>query len=163
MAANPSLQIVQADFESPEHQQALLFTTDAYSRDPHGQNAPMSDETAAALVPMLKDHPAAIAFLAFIDGKPVGSAICALSFSTFKAKPILNIHDLVVIPGHRGFGIGNSLVEAVKSHAKQLGCCFVSLEVAEDNEARSLYKRLGFKGTDKDDGPRTFFCRAPVE
>jgi ribosomal protein S18 acetylase RimI-like enzyme len=81
---------------------------------------------------------------------PVGLAVCFLGFSTFQARPLLNIHDLAVRPNHRGAGVGGALLGAVESEALRMGCCKVTLEVRTDNHtAQSLYRRAGFgPGTD---------------
>ena len=39
----------------------------------------------------------------FID-KPVGLATTFEGFSTFAAKPLINIHDIAVLPDYRGRG-----------------------------------------------------------
>ena len=78
----------------------------------------------------------------------VGLALCIPSFSSFRARPVLNIHDIAVAPGHRGKGIGQALLKAVEKEARRRGCCKVTLEVREDNEiAKAAYRRAGFKPT----------------
>ncbi len=77
--------------------------------------------------------------------RPVGAAICFVGFSTFAARPVLNIHDLAVLPELRGAGIGTSLLEAASARARELDCCKLTLEVRKDNEgALALYRRFGF-------------------
>jgi ribosomal protein S18 acetylase RimI-like enzyme len=68
-----------------------------------------------------------------------------VGYSTFRARPLLNLHDLAVQPEARERGVGGALLAAVESHARALGCCKVTLEVREDNaSARRLYERVGF-------------------
>ena len=55
-------------------------------------------------------------------------------FSSFQAKPLINIHDLAVLPSHRGQGIGHRLIDAVAVRGRELGCCKMTLEVRPDNE-----------------------------
>jgi ribosomal protein S18 acetylase RimI-like enzyme len=75
----------------------------------------------------------------------VGVAVCIGGFSTFAGRPLINVHDLAVMPTHRGRGIGRRLLEAVAERARQTGCCKVTLEVRTSNaDARRLYERLGF-------------------
>ena len=68
-----------------------------------------------------------------------------LGFSTFKARPLVNVHDLAVLPEHRGRGVGRALLAAVERKARALGCARVTLEVQENNgRARRVYERAGF-------------------
>jgi ribosomal protein S18 acetylase RimI-like enzyme len=81
-------------------------------------------------------------------------AICLLGFSTFRARPLINIHDIAVHPDFRGQGIGRALLDAVEQHAREHGCCKVTLEVRSDNEpAMAAYRRAGFESTQ----PETWF------
>jgi ribosomal protein S18 acetylase RimI-like enzyme len=83
--------------------------------------------------------------LALEGERPVGMAICFVGFSTFQARPLLNIHDLAVVPDCRGQGIGRALLAEAEKQALLRGCCKLTLEVREDNlPARSLYERFGF-------------------
>ena len=36
----------------------------------------------------------------------------------FKAKPLLNVHDIAVLSGHRGQGIGQALLNAAEDYAE---------------------------------------------
>lgn len=119
--------------------------TAAYALDVMGNGGPLPQEVLARLVPALREHPTTIIFLAYVDDRAVGIATCFLGFSTFSARPLINIHDLAVLPEHRGRGIGRSLLEAVERKARQRGCSKVTLEVQENNSrARRVYETAGF-------------------
>lgn len=133
-----------ADYENPEHAEAIIEILDAYSRDPMGQGEPLSEYVREALIPELDAFPTAVSILAYADGAPAGLANCFLGLSSFKAQPLLNIHDLAVLPEYRGNGIGQQLLEVVEEKARQMGCCKITLEVRDDNRAQNLYKRFGF-------------------
>lgn len=139
------LQIVETDLSDSKHVEALLFSTDQYARDAMGISRPLSVDVKEVLVDELKKFPGYIGFLAFVDGRPAGVANCVYSFSTFKAKKVINIHDLAVNPQYRGKGIGDALLAAVEGKGARENCCKVTLEVREDNRARNLYERFGFK------------------
>ena len=48
-------------------------------------------------------------------------------------------------PVHRGTGIGRLLLGAIEQHARDLGCCRVTLEVQENNHhAKRVYSAAGF-------------------
>jgi len=137
--------IVQADLGRPEHQDAILAMTDAYSRDHFGDGKPLDRDARERLIPGLRSHPTTLVMLAFDGDRPVGAATCFVGFSTFAARPLVNIHDLVVLPEYRGKGLGRRLMEAVEQRARDLGCCKITLEVLDRN-ARALgaYKAFGF-------------------
>jgi GNAT superfamily N-acetyltransferase len=127
-----------------EHQRAIVEMIDAYSRDPMGDEKPLPDDVKARLVPGLRNHPTTIAFLAFDGSRPIGIALCFLGFSSFFAKPLINIHDLSVIREYRGQGLGRRLLTAVADQGRQLGCCKLTLETQEHNTAQHLYRSVGF-------------------
>jgi|SRR3954470_328213 len=139
------MEIVEADLARPAHQQAVLALTDAYARDAMGNGAPLAPDVLARLVPSLRAHPTTVIFLAYADGEAAGIATCFVGFSTFAARPLLNVHDLAVLPAHRGRGIARQLLAAAEAKARALGCCKLTLEVQENNhDARRLYARAGF-------------------
>ncbi len=139
--------IVQADFDNPTHQEAVVRLIDAYAQDPIGLGHELPENVRAALIPGLRRHPATLIFLALSGEDPVGIAVCFLGFSTFAARPLLNIHDLAVLPAYRRQGVGRQLLSQVERKARALGCCKLTLEVKEDNvRAQHLYEKVGFDG-----------------
>jgi ribosomal protein S18 acetylase RimI-like enzyme len=152
--------ILLADLANPDHQAAIIELLDMYCRDEFGDKQPLSDHARIDLIPGLVNHGAARVFLAYEDVRPIGMAICFVGFSTFRAKPLLNIHDIAVRPEARGKGIGRELLKAVEEDARALGCCKVTLEVRADNlRAQALYKSVGFQPTD----PGTWFWTQPLD
>ena len=140
-----SIAIVEAQLDRPEHQRAVVELTDAYSRDPMGDGHPLAPEVREALIPGLRQHPTTLIFLAYDGAEAVGIATCFLGFSTFAARPLINIHDLGVLPSQRGRGIGRLLLEAVAAKGRSLGCCKLTLETQENNHrARRIYAAAGF-------------------
>ena len=137
--------IVDADLSRVEHHNALIAMLEAYMRDPMEGGLPASDQVKRDLVPGLRAHPACHVFLAYHDDVPVGFTICFLGFSTFLARPLLNIHDIFVDLSVRGHGIGAMLLKRIEAQARELNCCRITLEVREDNRvARGLYRKVGF-------------------
>ena len=137
--------ILDADLSRADHQHALVMMLDAYMRDPMEGGEPPSERVKRELVPGLRAHPACYVFLAYRDGSPVGFTICFLGFSTFNARPLINIHDIFVDSSVRGMGIGAMLLERIEGKARELYCCGITLEVREDNRvARGLYRKVGF-------------------
>ncbi|OPL13931.1 MAG: hypothetical protein AVO39_02740 [delta proteobacterium MLS_D] len=137
--------IVEADLSLREHQEAIVELIDSYARDPMGNGEPLSPDVREALVPGLRKHPTTMIFIAFRDSRAVGIALCFKGFSTFTARPLVNIHDLAVLPEYRGEGIARRLLEAVEEKSRRIGCCKLTLEVLEYNtHARRVYEAAGF-------------------
>jgi GNAT superfamily N-acetyltransferase len=135
--------ILDADLSRAEHQDALVTMLDAFMRDQDG--APLSEEVKREMIPGLRAHPACYVFLAYRYGQPIAFSICFLGFSTFNARPLINIHDIFVDSSVRGTGIGAMLLERIEAKARDLNCCRITLEVREDNAvARGLYRKVGF-------------------
>lgn len=140
-------EIIRADLHNRHHGEALVALLDAYARDEMGGGAPLADEVKANLAQALAARSGAHVLLAWVDDQPVGVATCFEGFSTFACRPLLNIHDLVVHPAHRGRGIGKALLAGVERLARELDCCKLTLEVLEGNKvAQAAYKASGFEG-----------------
>ena len=139
------VEIVEADLDRPEHQKAVLELTDAYARDSMGNGKPLSDEVRRNLISGLREHPTTAIFQAYQGRNAIGIANCFIGFSTFAARPLINIQDLAVLPGHREQGIGRLLLEAVERKGREIGCCKLTIEVQENNHrARHVYASVGF-------------------
>jgi GNAT superfamily N-acetyltransferase len=133
-----------ADYTDPRDAGAVVALLDAYARDPMGGGAPLADDVKARLPGDLAVNPHAFSLLARIDDDAVGLANCFMGYSTFAAAPLVNIHDLAVLPGHRGTGIGKALMAAIEGEALKRGACKVTLEVLSGNPARHLYAACGY-------------------
>lgn len=137
--------VTLADLSLESHQTATVSMMDAYARDTMGDGRPLSDYARQHLIDGLREHPTTLVFLLFEGEEAVGIATCFRGFSTFAARPLINISDFFVIPRHRGLGLGRRLLEAIESHARALGCCRLTLEVQENNQrARRIYGSFGF-------------------
>ena len=139
------VRISDAVLDDPAHARGLVELLDGYASEPAGGSRPLSDDVRARLIPALRAQEGAVILLALADERPVGAAVCFRGFSTFAARPLLNVHDLAVLPDYRGRGIGRALLAAVEDRARKLGCCKLTLEVQSDNApARALYRSAGF-------------------
>lgn len=139
------LSIREASLRDSSDGAAIVHVLDTYAADPVGAGQPLPAEVRAQLLPALREHGNARVFLASDGAVPVGLAICFVGLSTFQARPLLNVHDLAVVPTHRGRGIGRALLTAAEDWALRHGCCKLTLEVQDANtRARTLYERFGF-------------------
>ncbi|MBA2115124.1 GNAT family N-acetyltransferase [Bremerella alba] len=155
-------QIIRIDLSNPQHADALLNLLDQYACDPMGGNASLPSDVQQNLIPRLQQVETYRGLLARADGQFVGLANCFLGFSTFQARPLINIHDLAVVPEARGQGVGRALLEAVDQLAQDEHCTQVTLEVRADNRARQLYLRHGFVPGDPATDAMSFW-KKPIE
>lgn len=144
MIETATLTIGLADYADPRDAGDVVALLDAYARDPMGGGEPLSDAVKARLAGDLAANPQAFSLLARLDGEAVGLANCFMGYSTFAAAPLVNIHDLAVLPGLRGKGIGKALLAAIEAEALKRGARKVTLEVLSANPARRLYAACGY-------------------
>ncbi|NNE37559.1 MAG: GNAT family N-acetyltransferase [Gammaproteobacteria bacterium] len=139
------MKITIADYNNREHGKDILYLLNEYAQDPLGGGEPLSEFARDNLLTALAEIPGAFSVLCYIDSNPVGLANCFQGFSTFKCKPLINIHDIVVIQEHRGQGISQALIKKIESVATERQCCKLTLEVLQGNHhAISAYKKFGF-------------------
>ncbi|HEU4427142.1 MAG TPA: GNAT family N-acetyltransferase [Myxococcota bacterium] len=156
------IDVAAADLSRESDAVALVTLLDAYARDPMGGERPLPAAVRERLVPDLQERIAngtALVMIARRAGEPLGVAVCFLGYSTFAARPLLNLHDLAVVEKARGAGVGRALLAAVETAARARGCVKLTLEVREDNaRARRLYRHVGFADyTTGDTQTRTLF------
>lgn len=139
--------VVIADFTNSTHAKAIIYLLNEYAKDEMGGGAELSEFVKLNLVQELEKRPHAFAVLAFQYSEPVGLAICIEGFSSFQCKPLLNIHDIVVVDSFRGRGISHKILEKAENLARERGCGKLTLEVLEGNSiAQSAYRSFGFEG-----------------
>ncbi len=140
-----ALTVLRADYLNPAHAQALVDLLDAYARDPSGGGHALGDFARANLVPCLAARPQAFSVLAFDGQTPVGLVNCLEGFSTFACRPLVNVHDVVVLASHRGLGVAERMLRLVEDLSRERQACKLTLEVLAGNgSANRLYARLGF-------------------
>lgn len=146
-----TLDVLLADYTNPQHARDIVALLDHYARDPMGGGAPLDDAVAQRIISELARRSFAFTVLCYVDDHAVGLVNCFESFSTFKARPLINIHDIVVRQDYRGRNISNAMLACVESIARQRNCCKLTLEVLEGNSAaQAAYKKFGFAGYELD-------------
>ncbi|WP_309678334.1 GNAT family N-acetyltransferase [Polaromonas sp.] len=139
------LHVCRANYADPAHALAVVQLLDAYARDPAGGGEPLSDFAKTHLVGELAGRPHAFSVLAFDGAQPVGLVNCIEGFSTFACRPLVNVHDVAVLPSHRGQRVGEQMLALVDQIARERGACKLTLEVLQGNHsAIRLYERVGF-------------------
>jgi ribosomal protein S18 acetylase RimI-like enzyme len=146
-----NITVLVADYTNPQHATDLALMLDVYASDPMGGGGGISDHVKQNLASELAKLPHAFSVLCYVDDKPAGLVNCFEVFSTFKCKPIVNIHDLAVAPEFRGLGISQKMLDKVSETAQDRGCSKLTLEVLEGNKvAQNAYLKYGFKGYELD-------------
>jgi ribosomal protein S18 acetylase RimI-like enzyme len=145
IAEADTMTVTRADYADADDAAAIVQLLDMYARDPMGGATPLSQDVLDKVVAGLAAAGNAFSLIARIDGEPVGLANCFFGFSTFAARPLVNIHDVAVDARFRGRGIGRALFAEIEAIAEARGACKVTLEVLSGNApARALYASLGY-------------------
>lgn len=138
--------VVAVDLARADHGAAVLELLSLYARDEMGGGAALPPQTRERLLPALRERSDYFGALAWAGGEAVGLINGFEGFSTFKAQPLLNIHDVFVAPRWRGRGVARRLLAWAEAVARSRGCCKLTLEVLEGNEAaQAVYRRQGFR------------------
>ena len=140
-------EILLADLSLPSHGEAIIYLLNEYAKDEMGGGTELSIFVKNNLISELNKRQGVYIILAFVDGHPAGLVNCFEGFSTFACKPLLNIHDVIVIADYRGLGISKKMLNKAEEIAIGLGCCKLTLEVLEGNTiAQMAYKSCGYSG-----------------
>lgn len=143
--------VCRVDYANPVHAAALVALLDAYAQDPMGGSAPLSAYAKDNVVFELAKRPQAFSVLAFAGVQAVGLVNCMEGFSTFACKPLVNVHDVAVLPAYRGQRVAEKMLDMVMQIALERGACKLTLEVLQGNAgAIRLYQRFGFSSYELD-------------
>lgn len=158
------LRFALADYRSARDCQAILQLMDIYARDPMGGGRALADDVAGRLCGDLADFPGACTVLAWWELRPIGLINAFPGYSTFAARPLLNIHDVIVEPAWRGRRIVDCMLSMLEQLARERGCCKLTLEVLSGNQvARRVYQRNGFDDYQLDASQGTaLFMQKPI-
>ena len=141
------IETIVADLHNDAHAKDFMKVLSSYAEDPMGGGGPLSDYTQSNLVEALKQQSQNFIVMCYVDGDIAGISNCFYGFSSFKAKPLINIHDFAILPQYRGRGLSKHLLNKVEGIAKENGCCKITLEVLENNQrAKKVYEAFGFEG-----------------
>lgn len=133
------------DLNDALHAGQLERLLQVYATDPMGGGRALSADSLARLVPGLRRVPGYRGALAWSGAAAVGLLNGFLGFSTFAARPLFNVHDIVVDAAWRGHGVGRALLHWAEEEARRAGCCKLTLEVLAHNQrAQAVYRRAGY-------------------
>ncbi len=109
------------------------------------ETSPRDDRLVALSRALLDDPGEGVQFIARDDdGIAVGFATVFWSWATTTANRIGIMNDLFVVPGRRGAGVGQKLIEACRGACRTRGVNTLTWETAPDNAtAQRLYEATG--------------------
>jgi len=140
------INIIAVDPRQADHAKDLIHLLDLYAGGPCGRGYGLEDSVKQNLCALLAGQVHYRGWLAYRAGVAVGLVNAFLGVSSFRAKLLLNIHDICVHPGAQRQGIGSALLRHVEQAAIAESCCKITLEVLEANQpAVSAYLKAGFK------------------
>ena len=150
--ANGSITIRSVDYADAHDAAALVELLDGYARDVAGGGEPLSAAVKQGLAEALRLRPQAFSVLAWAEDAqvlgrrvPVGLINCFEGFSTFACRPLVNVHDVVVVPAWRGHRVAQRMLQVVEAIARERGACKLTMEVLSGNHsALRAYAREGF-------------------
>ncbi|KAF0866707.1 GNAT family N-acetyltransferase [Pseudomonas sp. LD120] len=155
--------VLQASYSNPVHAEAIGALLNHYALDPMGGGQALAPDSLEQLPAELAKRPQAFSVLAFAGGQAVGLVNCFEGFSTFACRPLVNVHDVVVLESFRGRGLSKRMLQKVEDIARQRGCCKITLEVLEGNlRAQAAYQACGFANAmlDPAQGRMLFWSKA---
>ena len=147
MTTLDNLRVEAVDYRDPAQAAQLVELLNGYAIDPAGGGEGLSEFARSNVVAELAARPQAFSVIAYQGATPVGLINCIEGFSTFACRPLVNVHDVVVLESHRGMGVAALMLKSVEETARQRGACKLTLEVLQGNRsAMRLYERIGFTG-----------------
>ena len=140
-----NIKVIKANYLNSKHSKEIQELLNIYASDPMGLGKPLDKAVEKNIVKELSKLPYAFSLIAYVKDEPAGLANCFESFSTFACKPLINIHDFIVLKQYRGNGISQKMLDKVEEIAISKGCCKITLEILSNNEAaKASYKKFGF-------------------
>jgi ribosomal protein S18 acetylase RimI-like enzyme len=137
--------IVQANYLDQQQSEEISLLMNAYAMDAMGGGQPLDAHVVDTIAAELAKRPYAFSFIGYVDGKAASLINCFELFSTFACKPLINIHDFIILKEFRGYGLSQKMLTYVEEFAIKQGCCKLTLEVLSGNEiAKAAYLKFGF-------------------
>ncbi len=138
-------EVCHIDLTNASHCHHLVKLLNAYMEDEMAVGEPMPGHLAPTLIERFKKHAGYRGFFALVDDQYIALANCIMNVDTKDQKPVLNIHDFIVLPEFREQGIGHFLINKISDYAASQECTRILLDVRGDNiKAKKLYTKAGF-------------------
>jgi len=145
------IEVTKVNYNDNKQASELVYLLNAYASDPMGGGKPLEKYVTENLVSELSKLPHAFSVISYVNNQPAGLINCFEAFSTFSCKPLVNIHDVMVLKEFRGNGLSQKMLERIEEIASAKGCCKLTLEVLSENKiAKSSYEKYGFSSYELD-------------
>ena len=139
------IKIIKANYLEQQDSKDILMLLNSYAQDPMGGGEALNQFVIDNLIQELAKLPHAFTVLCYVNDIAAGLINCFEAFSTFSCKPLINIHDVIVLKEYRGNGLSQKMLAEVEKIAKSKGCCKLTLEVLSKNAAaQASYEKFGF-------------------
>lgn len=146
-----NINIIQANYNDSQQAKDIPYLLNKYACDPMGGGEVLDKYVLDNIANELNKIPHVFTVICYVNNQPAGLINCFEAFSTFTCKPLVNIHDVIVLEEFRGHGICQQMLEKVEEIALSKGCCKITLEVLSENKtAKSSYTRFGFSSYELD-------------
>jgi len=140
-----NIKIIKANYADSKQSDDIISLLNSYAQDPMCGAEALSQFVIENLINELAKLPHAFSILCYVDNVAVGLINCFEAFSTFSCKPLINIHDVIVLHDYRGNKLSQKMLMEVERIAKSKGCCKLTLEVLSKNGAAKMsYEKYGF-------------------
>ena len=140
-----NIKVTRVDYSNSQQAKELIYLLNEYASDPMGGGKALIQQVTDNIIAELVKRPYAFSVICYVDDSPVGLINCFEAFSTFSCKPLVNIHDVMVLKEFRGLGLSQRMLELVEDIAVDKGCCKLTLEVLSGNgAAKASYQKYGF-------------------
>jgi GNAT superfamily N-acetyltransferase len=131
--------IKHIDVTNTQHKEAFVSLFDEYV-------SALPVEAQSEVVNQLFALPYFHGFICFVDNEPAAFAVCFESYSTYRARKVLNIHDFMVSAVYRGQGVGKQQLKFIEQYCRENNYLKITLEVDDENKsAQQLYATCGFE------------------
>lgn len=146
-----NIQLLRVDYQNKQQTKDLVMLLNAYAIDPMGGAEELTDFVKENLISAMASRRDVFTVICYVDNEPAGLINAIEGFSTFAAKPLMNIHDVTVLPKFRGLGLSEKMFNEIESLAISRDCCKLTLEVLEGNKiAQNAYEKYGYSGYELD-------------
>ncbi|HFD33006.1 MAG TPA: GNAT family N-acetyltransferase [Gammaproteobacteria bacterium] len=140
-----NIKLIKARYLEEKHGADIVSLLNSYAQDPMGGGEALNQYVIDNLIQELAKLPHAFTVLCYVNDIAAGLINCFEAFSTFSCKPLINIHDVIVLKEYRGNGLSQNMLAEVEKIAKSKGCCKLTLEVLSKNAAaQASYEKYGF-------------------
>ena len=131
--------ICAADLEEFLRLSALFYASPAVAHPvPASYHADAFEE-------LMRSDAYADGYMIEADGKTVGIALTAKTYSREAGGKVLWLEELFILDGYRSRGLGREYFAFIERYAREKGFARIRLEVeAENVRARALYEKLGY-------------------